>query len=91
MKRVSGCPAIFDASHAVQLPGGGGSTSGGEPRHIEALARAAVAAGADGLFIEVHPDPESAMSDGYQSLTLDQFQATMEKCRRVAAAVDRVM
>ena len=55
------------------------------------MCRAAVAAGADGLIIEVHPDPERAMSDGYQSLTFEQFADTMQRCRRIADAVDKVI
>ncbi len=86
MKRVSGCPAIFDASHAVQLPGGGGA-SGGEPRYIEALAGAAVAAGADGLFVEVHPDPERAHSDGANVLPLDRLDGLLSRCVRIREAV----
>jgi 2-dehydro-3-deoxyphosphooctonate aldolase (KDO 8-P synthase) len=87
MKRVSGCPAIFDASHAVQLPGGGGNASGGEPRHIEALAGAAVAAGADGLFIEVHPDPGNAQSDGANVLPLDRLDGLLSRCVRIRDAL----
>ena len=58
-------------------------------RYLYFVAAAAVAAGADGLIIEVHPDPENAMSDGYQSLNFEQFEETMAKCRKVAAAVDK--
>jgi len=87
MKRVSGCPTIFDATHAVQLPGGGGTASGGEPRHIEALAGAAVAAGADGLFVEVHPDPPNARSDGANVLPLDRLDGLLARCVRIREAV----
>lgn len=64
------CPVIFDATHSVQLPGGAGTASSGERRFIAPLARAAVAAGVDGVFLEVHPDPDRALSDGPNSLPL---------------------
>lgn len=67
-------PVIFDATHSVQLPGGSGSCSGGQREFVEDLSRAAVAAGADGVFIEVHPDPDSALCDGPNSLPLDQVR-----------------
>jgi 2-dehydro-3-deoxyphosphooctonate aldolase (KDO 8-P synthase) len=72
MKRL-GFPVIFDATHSVQLPGGSGACSGGQREFVEYLARAAVAAGADGVFLEVHPDPDSALCDGPNSIPLDQF------------------
>jgi len=72
MKRF-GFPVIFDATHSVQLPGGSGKSSGGQREFVESLARAAVAAGADGVFLEVHPDPDSALCDGPNSIPLDQF------------------
>ncbi len=78
MRESSDAPAIFDATHSVQLPGGGGARSGGEPRFVPALARAAVAAGADGLYLEVHPDPESAPSDGANMLPLSQLEPLLE-------------
>ncbi len=62
--RATGCPVIFDATHSVQLPGGRGDASGGQREYIPVLARAAVAAGISGLFMETHPDPEKALSDG---------------------------
>ncbi len=67
----TGCPVIFDATHSVQLPGGQGSSSGGQREFAPVLARAAVAAGADGVFMEVHPDPDHALCDGPNSLKLD--------------------
>jgi 2-dehydro-3-deoxyphosphooctonate aldolase (KDO 8-P synthase) len=67
-----GFPVIFDATHSVQLPGGSGTSSGGQREFVEYLARAAVAAGANGVFLEVHPDPDSALCDGPNSLPLDQ-------------------
>ncbi|MFW6039969.1 MAG: 3-deoxy-8-phosphooctulonate synthase, partial [Gemmatimonadota bacterium] len=74
---TGGARVVFDATHSVQLPAGaaGGGASGGEPRHIGALARAAVAAGAEGLFVEVHPEPAAAPSDGPNVLQLDGLEA----------------
>jgi 2-dehydro-3-deoxyphosphooctonate aldolase (KDO 8-P synthase) len=72
-----GYPVIFDATHSVQLPGGGGSRSGGQREFVETLARAAVGAGADGIFLEVHPDPDSALCDGPNSLPLDQVRSLL--------------
>jgi len=69
--RESGWPVIFDATHSVQLPSGGGAVSGGQPQFIEPLARAAVAVGIDGVFVEVHDRPEQALSDGPNALRLD--------------------
>jgi 2-dehydro-3-deoxyphosphooctonate aldolase (KDO 8-P synthase) len=71
--RDFGWPVIFDATHSVQLPGGLGHASGGQPEFIPTLARAAVAAGVDGVFIEVHEDPERALSDGPNALRLDRL------------------
>ncbi len=62
--RTTGCPVVFDATHSVQLPGGQGNVSGGQREHVPVLARAAVAAGVSGLFMETHPDPDQALSDG---------------------------
>lgn len=73
---TNGARVVFDGTHSVQLPSAaGGGSSGGEPRHIAALARAAVAAGADGLFVEVHPKPAAAPSDGQNMLQLDGLEA----------------
>jgi 2-dehydro-3-deoxyphosphooctonate aldolase (KDO 8-P synthase) len=69
--RDSGWPVVFDATHSVQLPGGAGAASGGQPRFIEPLARAAVAVGVNGVFVEVHDDPEKALSDGPNALRLN--------------------
>jgi len=71
MMQQTGCPVIFDATHSVQLPGGQGSSSGGQREYAPVLARAAVAAGANGVFLEVHPDPDKALCDGPNSLKLD--------------------
>lgn len=76
-----GWPVVFDATHSVQLPGGKGSISGGQPQFIETLASAAVAAGASGLFVEVHNEPEKALSDGANSLRLDLLPAFVRRMR----------
>ncbi len=68
------CPVIFDATHSVQLPGGQGESSGGQREFAPVLARAAVASGADGIFLEVHPDPDRALCDGPNSLKLDELE-----------------
>jgi 2-dehydro-3-deoxyphosphooctonate aldolase (KDO 8-P synthase) len=80
------CPVIFDATHSTQQPAGQGSASGGNPQFAPLLARAAVAAGFDGLFIECHPDPPRALSDPATMLTLDQAQRVLEQCARIASA-----
>ena len=84
--RDFGYPVIFDATHSVQLPGAGGNASGGQPRFIEPLARAAAAVGIDGLFVEVHEAPERAKSDGANALRLDQLANLLERVRAVSAA-----
>lgn len=90
MRSVCECPVLFDATHSVQLPaaGAGGSASGGEPEHIRALALAAVAAGAGGLFVEVHPDPASAPSDGANMLNLDDLEPLVHALLSVREAVN---
>ena len=70
--RSTGCPVVFDATHSVQQPGGLGSKSGGQREHVPVLARAAMAAGISGLFMETHPDPANALSDGPNSWPLDR-------------------
>ncbi len=75
--RATGCPVVFDATHSVQQPGGLGSKSGGQREHVPVLARAAVAAGISGLFMETHPDPENALSDGPNSWPLDKMKALL--------------
>jgi len=72
--RETGCPVVFDATHSVQQPGGLGSRSGGQREHVPVLARAAVASGVAGLFMETHPDPEHALSDGPNSWPLDRLR-----------------
>ncbi|MBC1261930.1 3-deoxy-8-phosphooctulonate synthase [Synechococcus sp. BSF8S] len=77
--RALGCPVIFDATHSVQQPGGRGSSSGGQREFVAPLARAAVAVGVDGLFMEVHPDPEKALSDGPNMVPLSRLEALLEQ------------
>lgn len=88
MKRF-GFPVIFDATHSVQLPGGSGSRSGGQRGFVEYLARAAVAAGADGVFLEVHPDPDSALCDGPNSIPLDQFGPLISLLKEIYTLVNQ--
>lgn len=73
--RSLGCPVIYDATHSVQLPGGAGGASSGQREFIKPLTRAAVAAGSDGLFMEIHPDPDKALCDGPNSMHLDHMKA----------------
>ena len=75
--RETGCPVVFDATHSVQLPGGQGTRSGGQREHVPVLARAAVAAGVSGLFMETHPDPERALSDGPNAWPLDRMESLL--------------
>jgi 2-dehydro-3-deoxyphosphooctonate aldolase (KDO 8-P synthase) len=81
-----GCPVIFDATHSVQMPGGQGDRSGGDRRMVPFLARAAVACGCDGLFLETHPRPEQALSDGPNMLALDQLPNLIQGCLRLRMA-----
>jgi 2-dehydro-3-deoxyphosphooctonate aldolase (KDO 8-P synthase) len=76
--RDTGCPVVFDATHSVQLPGGQGTASGGERKFIPVLARAAVASGIAGLFMETHPNPEKALSDGPNAWPLAMMQGLLE-------------
>ncbi|MGA7239515.1 MAG: 3-deoxy-8-phosphooctulonate synthase [Bryobacteraceae bacterium] len=85
--RDAGWPVVFDATHSVQLPGGAGAVSGGQPQFIETLARAAVAAGVNGVFVEVHEAPERALSDGPNALRLDKLGAFWERLRQIHAVV----
>jgi 2-dehydro-3-deoxyphosphooctonate aldolase (KDO 8-P synthase) len=75
--RDTGCPVVFDATHSVQLPGGQGTSSGGQREHVPVLARAAVASGIAGLFMETHPDPANAKSDGPNAWPLDRMEALL--------------
>ena len=83
----TGCPVVFDATHSVQLPGGLGERSGGQREFVPLLARAAVAAGVSGLFIETHPDPDKALSDGPNALPLGRFEALLAKLQAIDAVV----
>lgn len=85
--RGLGYPVVFDVTHSVQLPGGEGKSSGGQPQFIEPLARAGTAARVDGLFLEVHDDPAKALSDGTNVLPLDQFRPLLRKLLRIASLV----
>ena len=85
--RRSGFPVIFDATHSVQLPGGGGDKSGGQREFAPVLARCAVAAGASGVFIETHPDPERALSDGPTMVPLAEMPALLATLLKVRAAI----
>lgn len=82
-----GCPVIFDATHSVQMPGGLGDRSGGDRRMVPYLARAAVACGCDGLFLETHPRPDEALSDGPNMVPLDELPALVECCLRIRQAL----
>lgn len=83
----TGCPVVFDATHSVQLPGGLGESSGGQREYVPLLARAAVAAGVSGLFMETHPDPDKALSDGPNAVRLDQVEALLRKLQAIDAVV----
>ena len=85
--RGTGCPVVFDATHAVQLPGARGDASGGEREHVPVLARAAVAAGIAGLFMETHPNPEVALSDGPNAWPLDDMPALLEQLKAIDTLV----
>ena len=85
--RETGCPVVFDATHSVQLPGGQGTSSGGQREFVPVLARAAVATGISGLFMETHPDPENARSDGPNAWPLDR----MESLLSTLVELDRVV
>jgi len=88
--RSFGCPVVYDATHSVQLPGGAGGSSGGQREYIPVLARAAMAAGIDGLFMEVHPDPDNALCDGPNSWPLDQTEKLLRQLLAVREAVTEV-
>lgn len=85
--RETGCPVVYDATHSVQLPGGLNGASGGQREFVPVLARAAVAAGISGLFMETHPDPDKALSDGPNSWPLDQMRTLLTSL----VAIDRVV
>ena len=85
--REMGYPVVFDATHSLQLPGGLGDASGGERKYIPALSRAAVSVGIDALFMEVHENPDQALSDGPNSLALDNFEALIRQVKEIDALV----
>jgi 2-dehydro-3-deoxyphosphooctonate aldolase (KDO 8-P synthase) len=85
--RETGCPVVYDATHSVQLPGGQGSSSGGQREFIPVLARAAVASGVAGIFMETHPNPEQALSDGPNAWPLQHMKALLETLKRLDDAV----
>ena len=85
--RKLGYPVVFDVTHSVQLPGGEGKSSGGQPEFIEPLARAGVAAGVDGIFLEVHDNPAKALSDGANALPLADLRGVLERVNQIANLV----
>jgi len=87
--RDTNCPVVFDATHSVQLPGGKGTSSGGQREFVPVLARAAIAAGVSGLYMETHPDPERALSDGPNAWPLDKMEALLETLKLIDEQVKR--
>jgi 2-dehydro-3-deoxyphosphooctonate aldolase (KDO 8-P synthase) len=87
--RSTGCPVVFDATHSVQLPGGQGSASGGQREFVPVLARAAVASGVAGVFMETHPNPEKALSDGPNAWPLKHMRVLLEALKEIDALVKR--
>ena len=87
--RGTGCPVVFDATHSVQLPGGQGNASGGQREFIPVLARSATAAGVSGLFMETHPDPDKALSDGPNAWPLDKMRALLETLKMIDEGVKK--
>jgi 2-dehydro-3-deoxyphosphooctonate aldolase (KDO 8-P synthase) len=87
--RATGCPVVFDATHSVQLPGGKGDSSGGQREFVPVLARAAVAAGVAGIFMETHPDPAKALSDGPNAWPLDRMRSLLATLAELDLAVKK--
>ncbi|HBK19368.1 MAG TPA: 3-deoxy-8-phosphooctulonate synthase, partial [Gammaproteobacteria bacterium] len=87
LMRQTDCPVVFDATHSVQMPGGQGTTSGGQREMVPVLARAAVAAGVDGLFMECHPNPAEALSDGPNSWPLHLVGDLLKQLKGIDALV----
>lgn len=87
--RETQCPVVFDATHSVQLPGGQGTSSGGQREFVPVLARAAIAVGVAGVFMETHPDPANALSDGPNAWPLDRMRALLETMRELDALTKR--
>jgi 2-dehydro-3-deoxyphosphooctonate aldolase (KDO 8-P synthase) len=87
--RETGCPVVFDATHSVQLPGGQGTSSGGQREFVPVLARAAIAVGVSGLFMETHPDPARALSDGPNAWPLPRMAELLSTLKALDEAVKR--
>jgi 2-dehydro-3-deoxyphosphooctonate aldolase (KDO 8-P synthase) len=87
--RETGCPVVFDATHSVQLPGGQGGSSGGQREFVPVLARAAIAVGVSGLFMETHPDPDNALSDGPNAWPMDQIEDLLTTLKDLDAVSKR--
>ena len=85
--RETGCPVVFDATHSVQTPGGQGSRSGGQRQFVPLLARAAVASGVAGLFMETHPNPDEALSDGPNAWPLGRLEALLDTLKALDLSV----
>ena len=81
--RSTGCPVVFDATHSVQLPGGKGTASGGQREFVPVLARAAVATGVSGIFMETHPEPDKALSDGPNAWPLPRMEALLDTLKEL--------
>ncbi len=89
MMRKTGCPVVFDATHSVQLPGGLGTSSGGQREFVPVLARAAVSVGISGLFMETHPNPAEAKSDGPNAVPLDRMEELLATLVEIDRAVKK--
>jgi 2-dehydro-3-deoxyphosphooctonate aldolase (KDO 8-P synthase) len=87
--RDTGCPVVFDATHSVQLPGGQGTSSGGQREFVPVLARAAVATGVSGIFMETHPNPEKALSDGPNAWPLGRMKELLETLKAIDVLVKK--
>ena len=85
--REFGYPVIYDATHSVQLPGGKGACSGGQREFVSGLSRAAIAFGCDGLFLEVHPDPENALCDGPNMINLRELEKLLKQVKKIEQAL----
>lgn len=85
--RETNCPVVFDATHSVQLPGGQGTSSGGQREFVPALARAAIAVGVSGVFIETHPNPDRALSDGPNSWPMYQIESLLTELKAIDSVV----
>ena len=88
--RETGCPLVFDGTHSVQLPGGQGGSSGGQREFVPVLARAAVAAGVSGLFMETHPDPDRALCDGPNAWPLDKMESLLQTLKTIDESVKQL-